>query len=97
MNNKELTAALSTKLNMSKNEVTDILQAMVEVFYEELGQSKNIAIQSFGSFEVRKKEERLSVHPATQIRTLVPPKLVVGFKQSSVLKDKLKDQPRHEK
>jgi DNA-binding protein HU-beta len=97
MNNKELTAALSTKLNMSKNEITDILQAMVDVFYDELGRSKSIGIQGFGSFEVRKKEERLSVHPATQIRTLVPPKLVVNFKQSPSIKEKLKDQPRYEK
>ena len=30
---------------------------------------------------------------ATQVRTLVPPKLVVNFKQSNVLKDKLKGLP----
>jgi DNA-binding protein HU-beta len=97
MNNKELIASLSSKLNMSKSEVTDLLDATVATFYAELGTGKTIGVKSFGNFEVRKKQERLSVHPATQIRTLIPPKLIVNFKQSPLFKEKLKDSPRHEK
>jgi DNA-binding protein HU-beta len=97
MNHKELIAGLAEKMGLSKLEVTSLLDATIDTFYEELGEGKTIGIQSFGNFEVRKKEERLSVHPATQVRTLVPPKLVLNFKQSSILKDKLKDTPRNEK
>lgn len=94
MNHKELITKISTKTKLSKQEVESLLDATVSAFTGELGEGKTIGVQSFGNFEVRKKEERLSVHPATQIRTLVPPKLVVNFKQSNILKDKLKDLPK---
>lgn len=94
MNHKELIAKMAAKTKLSRQEVEGLLDATVSAFTQELGEGKTIGIQSFGNFEVRKKEERLSVHPATQIRTLIPPKLVVNFKQSNILKDKLKDLPK---
>jgi DNA-binding protein HU-beta len=93
MNHKELIAAMAAKMNAPKSVVADLLEKTVATCTELLAEEKTIGFQSFGNFEVRKKEERLSVHPATQVRTLVPPKLVVNFKQSTILKDKLKDLP----
>lgn len=91
MNHKELIAKLAERNNMSKPEVEKFLDVTVIIIKEQLLDGKTVGIQSFGSFEVRKKEERLSVHPATQIRTLVPPKLAVNFKQSNILKEKLNE------
>ncbi len=91
MNHKELIAKLAERNNLSKPEVEKLLDAATVIIKEQLLEGKIVGFQSFGSFEVRKKEERLSVHPATQIRTLVPPKLVVNFKQSNILKEKLND------
>ena len=96
MNHKELIAAMAAKMNTPKSVVEDLLEKTVSTCTDLLVEAKTIGFQSFGNFEVRKKEERLSVHPATQIRTLVPPKLVVNFKQSNILKDKLKDLPHNE-
>ncbi len=96
MNHKELIAAMAAKMNAPKSLVEDLLEKTVSTCNELLVEGKTIGFQSFGNFEVRKKEERLSVHPATQIRTLVPPKLVVNFKQSNILKDKLKELPHNE-
>jgi len=96
MNHKELIASLAAKMNAPKSVVADLLETTVKIFTEQLVEEKTIGFQSFGNFEVRKKEERLSVHPSTQIRTLIPPKLVVSFKQSNILKDKFKDLPHHE-
>lgn len=96
MNHKELIASMASKMNTSKSEVENLLDITIATCTELLVDEKTIGFQSFGNFEVRKKEERLSVHPATQIRTLIPPKLVVNFKQSSILKEKLKDLPHHE-
>lgn len=91
MNHKELIARLAERNNLSKLEVEKLMDTTVNTIKEQLIDGKTIGIQSFGSFEVRKKEERLSVHPATQIRTLIPPKLVINFKQSNILKDKLNE------
>ena len=96
MNHKELIAAMAAKMNAPKSVVEALLDTTVKTCAELLIEEKTIGFQSFGNFEVRKKEERLSVHPATQIRTLIPPKLVVNFKQSNILKDKLKDLPHYE-
>jgi DNA-binding protein HU-beta len=96
MNHKELIATMAAKLNLPKSRVEDLLNVTVTSFTERLSEGITIGIQSFGSLEVRKKEERLSVHPSTKIRTLIPPKLVVNFKQSSILKDKFKDLPHHD-
>jgi len=49
-----------------------------------------VGIQGFGAFEVRKKEERISVNPVTKQRMLVPPKLTLAFKPSSTLKERIK-------
>ena len=91
MNHKELIASMAAKLNAPKSIVADLLETTVTTCTELLVEEKTIGFQSFGNFDVRKKEERLSVHPTTQIRTLIPPKLVVNFKQSNILKDKLKN------
>jgi DNA-binding protein HU-beta len=73
-----------------------MLDGVVKIVSEHLADGKTVGIQSFGNFEVRQKNERLSVHPLTKERTLIPPKLVVNFKQSSTLKDKLKSIQNHE-
>lgn len=87
---------MAAKMNAPKSVIESLLETTISTCTELLVEEKIIGFQSFGNFEVRKKEERLSVHPATQIRTLIPPKLVVNFKQSNILKDKLKDLPHHE-
>ena len=96
MNHKELVASMAAKMNAPKSMVEVLLETTIATCTELLVDEKTIGFQSFGNFEVRKKEERLSVHPSTQIRTLIPPKLVVNFKQSNILKEKLKDLPHHD-
>ena len=50
-----------------------------------------ISIPSFGTFEVKKRLERIVVNPATKKRMLVPPKLVLGFKPVQSIKEQLKN------
>ena len=57
---------------------------------QELEEGNVIAVQGFGSFEVKKKAERISINPASKQRMLVPPKLVLSYKPSNTLKDKFK-------
>ncbi|GAA6341475.1 hypothetical protein I090019C5_27130 [Phocaeicola massiliensis] len=57
---------------------------------QQLQDGNTVAIQGFGTFEVRKKLERISINPATQQRMLIPPKLVLTYKPSAILKEKFK-------
>ena len=54
-----------------------------------LDEGASLNIQGFGTYEVKKKKERIIVHPTTKQRQLVPPKLVIAFKPSQTLKDKV--------
>ena len=40
----------------------------------------------FGTFEVKKRLERVMVNPSTGLRMLVPPKLVLNFKPAATIK-----------
>lgn len=91
MTYKELVDTFSSKMNVSSANADEMIQLLVKEIQSQLSDGKTIGIQGFGALELKKKEERLSVHPATQVRTLIPPKLVVNFKQSSLFKTKLKD------
>jgi DNA-binding protein HU-beta len=90
MKHKDLVDDMAAGLNLPVDEVS-LLDDTVSVLNQLIADGKTIGVQSFGSFEVKKKEERLSVHPVTKIKTLVPPKLAVAFKQSNLFKLKLKD------
>ena len=96
MKHTELVKNIAVKLNSSDQDVELWLQATAEILTSRMVAGELISFQGFGSFELKRKEERLSVHPSTKERTLVPPKLVVNFKQSSTLKVKLKTIAHHE-
>jgi DNA-binding protein HU-beta/integration host factor subunit alpha len=49
-----------------------------------------VLVTNFGTFETKKKMERVFLNPATNQRLLVPPKLVLSFKPNQTWKDKLK-------
>lgn len=91
MNNKELTTALSKILNKKGSETSEWLEKFVTVAGNALAEGSSLSIQGFGVFEVKKKEERVSVNPITKKRFLVPPKLVPVFKPASVLKTQIKE------
>ena len=64
--------------------------AFVGSIAEKLDDDTQLAVQGFGTFEVKKKMERVVVNPANKQRKLIPPKLVLAFKPSPVLKEKMK-------
>ena len=89
MNNKEFIAELSRRLGYTVKDTSSLMVALVAEMTEELEDENVIAIQNIGSFEVKKKQERVVVNPATQQRMLVPPKLVINFKPSTSFKERM--------
>lgn len=90
MTNKEFTVELSGRINRQTKETAGLIASLVAAMTEQLQEGNAIAIPSFGSFEVKKKAERISINPTTKQRMLVPPKLVLSFKPGTPLKDKFK-------
>lgn len=70
--------------------MAELIASLVNGMEKQLEDGNSIFIQGFGSFEVKKKTERIAVNPNTKKRMLIPPKLILTFKPCSLLKDKYK-------
>ena len=90
MNNKEFTYELAERLGYTIKDTSELMNSLLSSMTQELEEGNVIAIQGFGSFEVKKKAERISINPASKQRMLVPPKLVLSYRPSNTLKDKFK-------
>ncbi|MBQ0115451.1 MAG: HU family DNA-binding protein [Bacteroidales bacterium] len=90
MDNKELIRQLADKLGRSREDVEKLLDAFNGIVAEKNGMLDSVAIPGFGTFEAKKKNERVITNPANGKRMLLPPRVVAGFKISNVLKGKLK-------
>ncbi|MCQ2334710.1 MAG: HU family DNA-binding protein [Paludibacteraceae bacterium] len=75
---------------MTKMQTEALLNTTSDVLVQALLDGKSVLMQNFGTLEVKQKNERLTVHPKTGIRTLTPPKLQVYFKPNAGLKEELK-------
>ena len=89
MNNKDFLNAVSRRMGISQKEVQAMSGAFAKALSENLDDENSLNVPGFGRFEVKKKLERVVVSPITKKRKLVPPKLALAFKPSSVLKDKI--------
>ena len=90
MNNKEFTSELAERLGYTIKDTSELMNSLLSSMTQELEEGNVIAVQVFGSFEVKKKAERISINPASKQRMLVPPKLVLSYRPSNTLKDKFK-------
>ena len=90
MNNKEVTSELAERLGYTIKDTSELIGSLLSSMTQELEEGNVIAVQGFGSFEVKKKAERISINPASKQRMLVPPKLVLSYRPSNTLKDKFK-------
>lgn len=63
--------------------------ALVGLLSEKGAEMDVVAVPGFGTFEPKKRLERINVHPASGKRMLLPPKIVMNFKPSALLKQKV--------
>lgn len=90
LSNKEFISELSRKLGYINKDTSQLVSSVIGIMVQELQDGNSVAIQGLGTFDVKKKLERISVNPVTQQRMLIPPKLVLVYTPSIVLKEKFK-------
>ena len=91
MNNKEFIADLAIRTGMSSKDTSLLVNATVVAIIGELTEENAVVIPGFGTFEVKKKLERVLINPTTKQRMLVPPKMTVNFKPNTSLKLRVKN------
>ncbi len=91
MNNKQFIAEVARRMGYTAQDTQKMVYQVVDAMVESFQEGNVVTMQNFGSFEVKKKLERIIVNPTTGQRMLVPPKLTLNFKISPTWKDKLKN------
>ena len=90
MNNKELINELAEESGYTKEDSQRLVKSLIDTMSEDFEKGENVTISGFGTFEVKKRMERVLVNPTTGKKMLVTPKLVLGFKPSNSIKEQLK-------
>ncbi len=90
MNNKEYISKLAEKTGYSLEDTRKLVQSVVDTMGKNFTEGDSVCIIKLGIFEVKKRLERIMVNPVSGQRMLVPPKLVLNFKPTMQMKDKIK-------
>lgn len=80
MNNKEYIAELARRTGATQADAQVYVKTLIDAMTHTFEAGDSVSISAFGSFEVKKRLERIVVNPATGARMLVPPKLVLNFR-----------------
>ena len=90
MNNKDFISELAQRSGFSADETQKLVNCLTEAMGDHFQESDSVLIPNFGSFEVKKKLERVMVNPSSGQRMLVPPKLVLQFRPNGGWKERVK-------
>jgi len=90
MKTKEFISALATATDNRLSVTGRLLETVTTLMGDHFAKGESVQIAGLGTFEVRKKMERIIVNPGTGQRMLVPPKLVLAFKPHVFMKEKIK-------
>ena len=90
MNNKDFIAELAQRTGFTAEDTQKYVNSIVEAMGDHFQESDSVLIPTFGTFEVKKKLERVMVNPSTGLRMLVPPKLVLSFKPNISWKERVR-------
>lgn len=91
MNNKEYIAALSQRSGYSQDTVKRLVRSTIDAMVSTFDEGEAVHVPSFGTFDLRRRMERIIVNPTTGQKMMVPPKIVLNFKPSSTIKEVLRN------
>ena len=80
---------LLAKNLFTKTESAQIIESLFELLRQSLEQGDDVLISGFGKFCVQEKNQRRGRNPQSGEPMMLPPRKVVTFKCSGVLRDKI--------
>lgn len=89
MDNKTFIEELSRRADISRETVSLLIESLSSQMGKVAADMDVVAVPNFGIFEPRMRQERLAVHPASGKRLMVPPRIVLAFKCSPALKQRI--------
>ena len=87
MNKAELINAVAASADVSKKDAEAVITATLDAITAALQQGDKVQLVGFGSFEVKKRAERIGRNPKTKESIKIPASKVPTFKAGKALKD----------
>ena len=91
MNNKAFVAELARRMGYKNSHTQRLINIMLGEAGARFIEGDSLQIANFGTFEVKRKLERVILNPTTGQQMLVPPKMVLSFRPNQGWKDKIKN------
>lgn len=89
MTKADIVEEIAEKLDLNKKESFLVVDLVIENIKKALSEGDKIELRGFGSFKVKKRNQRKARNPRTGETVNVPAKLVPYFKASKALKEKV--------
>ena len=85
----DLSEAVYRNIGLSRSDSAMLVEAVLEELATALETDGAVKISSFGTFALRTKGERTGRNPRTGEEVAIPPRRVVAFRASQVLKQRV--------
>lgn len=87
MTKRELVIEVASKLGLTQNEVSTIVQETLDTITEALVEGQRLEIRNFGVFEVKERDARIGRNPRTGDEVPIAKKRVAAFRPGKALKE----------
>lgn len=85
---KDIVNRLSDKLGITQTQSTAALEAIMDIISSSLTDGHDVALRTFGTFEVRVTKGKLGRNPTRpEVEMVIPPRHVVRFKPGREIKE----------
>lgn len=85
----DLAETINRKMGLSRAELLDMVEAILEKMSKALEAGENVKISGFGTFVLRDKRQRIGRNPKTGVEVPITPRRVMTFRASQLLKEKI--------
>ena len=87
----DLSESVFREVGLSRNESADLVESVLEKISSSLVSGEQVKISSFGTFSIRQKNARVGRNPKTGEEAPIPPRRVLTFRPSHLMKDKVSE------
>lgn len=87
----DLSEAVFRDVGLSRNESASLVEQVLGHVSDCLADGEQVKISSFGTFSVRAKTARVGRNPKTGEEAAIPPRHVLTFRPSHLMKDRIAD------
>ena len=87
MTKSQILTALAEKTELSKKDVTNVLDTLADLAYSEVKKNGEFSLPGFGKLVKVKRKARMGRNPMTGEEIKIPAKTVVKFRLSKAAKD----------